>query len=210
MRLMGKRQIGEMQPYEFIITLLIAEVACVPMSDISIPLLYGITSIVAIFILHQILSLFEQTSQSCKEILSGKPSIVIDSNGVNCKELCKNNLTVEDLIESMRGTGNFSLENVKYAILESNGKLSIINYPDANDKGDLPILLIDNGKYLPKNLDKLKLNKLAINKFLIKFDLKNEKQVDVMTVSGDGNVYLQPKKQRFITTKMEIKEEVRW
>ena len=114
MRLMGKRQIGEMQPYEFIITLLIAEVACVPMSDVSIPLVYGITSLLAIFVLHQIISIFELFGQGFKKFLNGKPSIVIDSLGVNHKELKKNNMDVEDLIEALRETGCFSLDEAKF------------------------------------------------------------------------------------------------
>ena len=75
MRLMGKRQIGEMQPFEFIITLLIAELACVPMTDVSIPLVYGVVSIIAVFILHQILTILEQSSQRFKSVIDGKPAV---------------------------------------------------------------------------------------------------------------------------------------
>lgn len=78
MRLMGKRQIGEMQPFELVITLLIAELACIPMADISVPLVYGIAAILAVFILHQLLSVIEQSGQFAKRIISGKPSLVLN------------------------------------------------------------------------------------------------------------------------------------
>ena len=93
-RLMGKRQIGEMQPFEFIVTLIIADLACVPMSDVSIPLLYGIVSILALFLLHQLLSLFEQKNLTVKKIISGRPSLVINRDGVDLYELKKNNIGV--------------------------------------------------------------------------------------------------------------------
>ena len=89
MRLMGKRQIGEMQPFEFIITLLIAELACIPMTDISIPLSYGIVSLLAVFILHQVMSLLERLGDKVKFLISGKPSVVITPDGVNELELKK-------------------------------------------------------------------------------------------------------------------------
>ena len=119
MRLMGKRQIGEMQPFELVITLLIAELACIPMSDISVPLVYGIAAILAVFIFHQILSLLEQSSQFLKKAISGKPSLVLNKDGVDFEQLRKNNMDVEDLIESMRSAGYFSLDDLDYAIFES-------------------------------------------------------------------------------------------
>lgn len=107
MRFMGKRQIGEMQPFEFVITLIIADLACVPMADVSIPLLYGIVSILVLFLLHQLISLIEQSGDFAKRLVSGKPSVVITREGVNFLELKRNNLGVEDLIESMRASGYF-------------------------------------------------------------------------------------------------------
>ena len=116
MRLMGKRQIGEMQPFEFVITLIIADLACIPMADMTIPLLYGIVAIFGLFLLHQILSLFERSGDKIKFAISGKPSIVINKNGVDLVELEKNNMDVEDLIEAMRSQGYFSLDDLDYAI----------------------------------------------------------------------------------------------
>ena len=86
-RLMGKRQIGEMQPFEFVITLLIAELACLPLSDVSIPLVYGIIAVLVTFVLHQTISVIEQFGQPFKLVFSGKPSLVINKNGIDVAEL---------------------------------------------------------------------------------------------------------------------------
>lgn len=94
MRLMGKSQIGEMQPFEFVITLLIAELACIPMADTSIPILYGIIAIVTIFILHEIMWLLDLWFKPVKNIVCGKPSVVINRDGVDEYQLKKNNLDV--------------------------------------------------------------------------------------------------------------------
>ena len=87
MRLMGKRQIGEMQPFEFIITLLIAELACIPMSDVSIPLIYGVVSVLAVFIIHQLLTILSLKSVFIRHAVCGKPSVVINKDGVDMKSL---------------------------------------------------------------------------------------------------------------------------
>ena len=134
MRFMGKRQIGEMQPFEFIITLIIADLACIPMADVSIPLLYGVVAVLGLFLLHQLISVLELLGDSVKKIISGKPSVVINRQGVDLKELKRNNMGVEDLIESMRSSGYFSLDDVEYAIFESNGKLSPMENNDIENK----------------------------------------------------------------------------
>ena len=98
MRLMGKSQIGEMQPFEFIITLLIAELACIPMADSTIPLLYGVVSIVAMFILHQIVWLLDLWFNQMKAIICCRPSIVITKKGIDDSQQRQHNLDVSALI----------------------------------------------------------------------------------------------------------------
>ncbi len=209
MRLMGKRQIGEMQPFEFIITLLIAELACVPMTDVSIPLIYGVASILAVFILHQFLTVCEQLSSSFKSVVDGKPAIVINKNGVDIKELKKNNMDVSDLIESLRGTGNYSLDSVHYAIFESNGKLSVLKKENSTEK-DLPVLLISEGKIDKKNYALLKLDENTLNEFLRENEIKRLKDIDILTVSGSGKAYLQLKGQSAKVINMQLSEEAIW
>ena len=93
MRLMGKRQIGEMQPYELVITLIIADLACIPMADPSVPLLYGLVAILAIYLMHQIVCLCDLKSKTMKRILSGSPSIVLNKNGIDITQLKKTKRT---------------------------------------------------------------------------------------------------------------------
>lgn len=210
MRLMGKRQIGEMQPFEFIITLLIAELACVPMTDVSIPLVYGVASIIAVFILHQILTVLEQLSDGFKSVVDGKPAIVINKNGVDIKELKKNNMDVSDLIESLRGTGNYSLDSVYYAIFESNGKLSVLKKEKVDDTKELPVLLVSEGKINKKNYRLLNLDKETFEAFLAENGAKKLSAVDIMTVSGSGKVYLQLKGQSAKVINMQLNKEKVW
>lgn len=210
MRLMGKRQIGEMQPFEFIITLLIAELACVPMTDISIPLLYGVVSIIAVFILHQLFTIFERISQPFKAIVDGKPTIVINKKGVDIKELKKNNMDVSDLIESLRSTGNFSLNSVHYAIYESNGKLSVLKNNEFTGTDKLPLLLISEGKIDKKNYKLLGLDEKIMQEFLAKNNISSIQKIDIMTVTDDGEVYLQVKNKSFVNTKINLTKEIKW
>ena len=167
MRLMGKRQIGEMQPYEFIVTLIIADLACIPMADVSIPLTYGIVAILGLFVLHQLLSLLEQGGDFFKLVISGKPSVVINRDGIDMKELKRNNMGVGDLIESMRSAGYFSLDDLDYAIFESNGKLSTVEsstFQQGNPS--LPVLLVDDGKTVKKNFELLSLEQTSVSEFI--------------------------------------------
>lgn len=197
MRLMGKRQIGEMQPFEFIVTLIIADLACIPMADVSIPLLYGVVAVLTLFLLHQLFWALEQVSDKIKGVISGKPSIVIDKNGVSLKELKKNNLSADDLIESMRSLGYFSLDDLDYAIFESNGKLSALENNDKNEKNtSIPILLVYDGKTIKRNLVLLEKTQDEINAF-VKKNGSTLKNTEVMTVDGNGRTYIKFKNRKY-------------
>ena len=212
LRLMGKRQIGEMQPFEFIITLLISELACIPMTDVSIPLLYGLSAMLAVFILHQLMSVLEQSGKFMKFALSGKPSVVITKSGVDFKELKRNNLDVDDLIESMRGLGYFSLDSVDYAIYESNGKLSAVQKENASEysPSSLPILLVKGGKPFDKNLEIASLNVQDILNIANKENIRLLKNVDVLTIDGDGNYYIQQDGKEYKTGNYTLKGGSKW
>ena len=197
MRLMGKRQIGEMQPFEFTVTLLIAELACIPMSDFSIPLLYGVSAIVAVFVLHQFMALLDKTGRTFKFLLSGKPSVVINKNGVDFKELKKNNLDVQDLIESMRTLGYFSLDSVYFAIYEANGTLSALEREELNYTPSMPVAVIKNGKLDSKNLNVIGLSLDKVKSFLSDKGIKSIKGVGVFTIDGNGRYYLQESNKNY-------------
>lgn len=204
MRLMGKSQIGEMQPFEFVITLLIAELACIPMADSSIPLMYGIVSIVAIFILHQVVWLLDLWFKPMKTIICGKPSLVITRDGVDGYQLRKNNLDVADLIESMRVAGYFNLDDVYYGLYEANGSFSALEKPEKTES--LPVLIIDNGKLDRHNLEIAGITDGAVKDFL-KERAVRARNVLVMTVDGNGRVYFQQKGRPYTIEHIEVEEQ---
>ena len=210
LRLMGKRQIGEMQPFEFIVTLIIADLACIPMTDLSIPLIYGITAVFTLFLLHQILSLVEQTGNLSKKIISGSPSVVIDKNGVNLKELQKNNMGLDDLIESMRAQGYFSLDDLDYAIFESNGKLSAFeNTERQQTPSSFPILIVNKGRVVDKNLAVLREDRSRLFDFLRSAGA-SLKTTEVMTVDGNGRAYLKKQREKYRILSYPKSSEVSW
>ncbi len=210
MRLMGKREIGEMQPYEFVITLIIADLACIPMTDVSIPLTYGIVAIVCVFLLHQILTILEQSGAFVRRIISGKPSVVINKDGVNVLELKRNNLGIDDLIESMRTAGYFSFDDLTYAIYETNGSLSAFpNNLKKQVNNSLPLLIVAEGKLEKHNLSMIECDKQQLLNF-IKKQKTSLKNTEVMTVDGTGRVYFKQKGKKYIITDFKLKEGVVW
>ena len=210
MRFMGKRQIGEMQPYEFIVTLIIADLACIPMADISIPLVYGIVAVLTLFILHQLLSFIEQLGSLPKRIISGNPSVVINKLGVNILELKRNNMGIDDLIESMRAQGYFSFDDLDYAIFESNGKLSAFENSERNQSPtSIPIVIINCGKILKENLKVIKKDQSEIKNFL-KNNGYNLLYTEIMTLDGNGRVYVKKKGKKYEILTYELTEGVKW
>lgn len=211
MRLMGKRQIGEMQPFELIITLVIADLACIPMADASIPLLYGIVAVLSIFVLHEIMTLVDLKVKPLKSFISGKPSVVINKNGIDDYQLKRNNLDVSDLIESLRTAGYFSLDCIDYALHESNGMFSALPKQDYEQmQTSLPLVIIDNGKYDKKNLDITGLGQEYFDGILKQQSVKNVKKVLVLTADGTGKIYLQEKNQKFRTFHVNYPEGKIW
>ena len=209
MRLMGKRQIGEMQPFELVVTLLIAELACIPMADTSIPLLYGVVAIVAIFFLHQIVCLLDLGFKPMKTLLSGAPSIVLNKDGVDDKQLKKNNLDVSDLIESLRAAGYFSLDAVDYALYEANGSFSALPKSGYEEmQTSLPVILIDEGKFDKENLRLTGRDKSYFLDILRKQGCKSEKKVLVMTVDGNGKAYFQKKGEKYKVLELGWEEKI--
>ena len=211
-RLMGKRQIGEMQPFELVITLLIAELACIPMADTSIPLLYGLVSILTIFFLHQLMLLIGLNFKPFQTLIGGKPSIVINKNGVDISQLKKNHLDLSDLIESMRTAGFFSLDEVAYALYEANGQFSAMPREDRpkENKESLPVLIIDDGKFIDHNLELTKTGKTFFEEILREQKIRSVKNVFVLTLDGTGKIYLQCKRDRFRTFRIALPEGSSW
>lgn len=196
-RLMGKRTIGELQPYEFVITLAVADLACTPMQDISIPLLYGLVPLFTVFVAHYFITLVTTKSIKLREHLNGKPFIVIDSDGINSECLKKLNLNVNDLMSLIRQQGYFSVTQISYGIIETNGKLSILENEEAEAPQSIPMTLMVEGKILDENIKSLDLDETKIRDVLNRQHIK-EKDVVLMTADS-GNVFIQPKQGKYVT-----------
>lgn len=201
-RLMGKRQIGELQPFEFVITLVIAEVACIPMSDTSIPLSHGIISIFTLFILHLFITKVSKASIKFRRVLNGKPVIVINPQGIDDKVLGKLDFDINDLLASIRTQGYFSPAEIQYAILETNGKISIMpkaaNKPatagdikESVSESEIPYTLICEGKLMQENVNLSGIEQNQINELLAKHSL-TVKNILLLTVLEKTVIYLQP------------------
>ncbi|MEG1520414.1 MAG: DUF421 domain-containing protein [Clostridia bacterium] len=203
-RLMGKRQIGEMQPFELVVTLILADVACTPMQDVSIPLLYGLTSLLCVFIIHSILSILNKKSLALRKVFSGKPAIIINPNGIDFDELKKQDLTISDLLEALRSQQVFSVDDVQFALLETNGKLSILPKDNSTVKTALPITIVSGGKFDVQGLDSIKKNKEFVEKILRKEKIKSVKSIILLTIDSDGNLFYQEKNKKYITKNISL------
>lgn len=126
MRLMGKRQIGELQPYEFVITIMISDLAMLPMQDIKLPLLFGIIPMLTLLLLKMLLTQLQLKSQFARKLIEGEPSILIYRSKINYNALKSQQINIDELLEELRIAGYFDLDQIQYAILETNGDLSIL------------------------------------------------------------------------------------
>lgn len=208
LRIMGKRQIGEMQPYELVITLIIADLATVPMSDSNIPLLNGILPLAILVIVHYSITVLTRKSIFFRKIISGKPVIVISPDGIDYKSLKKLNMNLDDLQESLRQCNYFNFEQVQYAIVETNGKMSVIpTSQDApataqdvkanNPPPTIPALIVSDGKVIKDNFEAVNINEDKFEKLLKQLNIKKLKQVIVMDLDEDGKLYYQLKGENF-------------
>ena len=196
-RLMGKRTIGELQPYEFVITLAVADLACTPMQDVSVPLLYGIIPILVLFVVHYLLTLLTTKSMRFRKFLNGKPFIVIDGDGINSECLTKLNLSVNDLLSLIRQQGYFSIPEISFGIIETNGKLSLLKNENAEAPSSIPTTLIVEGKIINENAEKMNIDTQKIKNILRDQSLSIKDTV-LMTAES-GKVFIQPKRAKFLT-----------
>jgi len=200
---MGKRQLGQMQPFELVLTLVIADLATIPMAEVSVPVLHGIIPVFTLVLIHFILTYLSNTFPKCARIISGKPIIVINEKGIDYKALRELNITIDDLFEAIRGQGCFSLDQIQYAIMETNGKISVltkakyspVTNSDLNlepEENVLPVNLISEGKLLKENLSIANVDEEFIKNFLnTKLDGCKLKKVLFMTMDKNGKIIVQ-------------------
>ncbi|WP_035292081.1 DUF421 domain-containing protein [Clostridium sp. KNHs214] len=202
LRLMGKRQIGELQPFELVIAIMISELASMPMQDSRMPLINGIIPVLTLLILQIIISVVQLKSEKVQKLICGKPSILIQDGKINIQELRHQRINVNDLMEELRLNGYFDIQDIEYAILETSGQLSIIpnsqltpvkrqdlgiNVPQEK----LPITLILDGKINEENLSKTNKNMNWLNNQLHKNNINSASEVFIGILDSGSNFYYQ-------------------
>jgi len=199
-RLMGKRQVGELEPSELVLSLLIADLAAVPMQDFGIPLLTGLIPILTLLSLTTIFSVLTMKSMRFRTLMCGRPSIVIRDGRLEQQEMHRNRYTVDELMEELRMKGYTDLTEIKYAILETNGQLSVLPRADRKPptlaqlnipacEPGLPVVLISDGRVLSHNLELSGYDRLWLDGQLRKRRCSSPAQVFLMTVDEQGSVY---------------------
>ncbi len=164
MRIMGKRQIGEMQPSELVIAIMISDLASVPMQSVDIPLIAGVVPVLTLIVTEIFMSYAGLKSRFLRRIITGEPSIIIYDGHVNEKELRKLRFNLNDLLEQLRINNTPNIADIEVAVLETNGQISIIPKKEARgvtvkdlniknaDREQLPCMLISDGKLIKKEL----------------------------------------------------------
>lgn len=205
-RLMGKRQIGEMEPFELVITLVISELACIPMADRSIPITFGIVAILTMFVIHQFILLLSH-SDKLQGIINGKPVMVINPNGIDVQQLKSLNMHVNDLLQSMRAAEYFSLEEITYGIMETNGQLTVVSNKQMEEKQQtLPIPVILEGKWNVENIDGNGFSKENLQQLLIKEHLK-VKNVVLLAIDENNRMTLQSRNRPILFKNVEVERK---
>lgn len=202
-RLMGKRQIGEMAPSEFVVTMLLADLAAVPMQDIGIPLLSGLFPIATVLALELILAAACLRSVRARQLLCGRPVILMENGAIVQDNLRRTRLTLDELTELLRGAGCVDLSEVQYAILETNGLLSVLPYPKHSPPGAkdlcvqvdplrLPVTVISDGRVLRENLRAAGRDRAWLDETLRKLGC-GAHEVYLLTVDSAGKLYFAKK-----------------
>ncbi|MCF0125923.1 MAG: DUF421 domain-containing protein [Clostridia bacterium] len=203
MRIMGKREIGQLQPFELAIAIMIADLASIPMTEIGIPLTNGIVPIMGLLVMHLIISMLNLKSIKARALICGKPTILIYRGKINEKALIKERFTINELEERLRGNNVVNLGDVEYAILETSGQVTVIQKPEkrntipkdfgiAPDYEGIPYDLVVDGKILMANLQAIGKNYNWLVKQTDKFGIKPEEAL-IVTIDGKGQIFCQKK-----------------
>lgn len=206
MRLMGKREISQMQPFELVIAIMIADLASVPMADTGIPIFNGIIPILTLLAFQLILSILNMKSIKLRAIICGKPQILIFRGKIDEKALKKEKITINELQERLRQSNIFNIGDVEYAILETSGQISVIQKPEKRNTitedfnitpeyEGIPYDLIIDGKVMHKNLKAIGRDTKWLKKQVEKFKIKPENAL-IVTFDGKGQIFCQEKERK--------------
>ena len=208
LRLMGKRQIGQLEPSELVLTMMVSDLATVPMQDFGIPLLSGVIPILTLLALSMLLSQLSLKSLRFRALVCSTPAVLIDRGHVCQDTMRQNRFTVDELLEELRAQGYCDLQSVKYAVLEDSGQLSILPWPQeqpptasqlhqtVEDSVELPLVLINDGHTMTKNLAQCGKSEEWLRRQLAARGLSSSKEVFLLTVTGGDTVLCLPKEEK--------------
>ena len=199
-RLMGKRQIGELQPSELVVTILLSEIASIPMQDNNIPIIHSVVALFALVSYEILTSAIGLKSQKLRTVIQGHPVIVIRKGEIDMKALKKLRMTVNDLISALRQKDVFDISQVSYAIFETNGQISVLLKPEyrnstagdlnlnPEDKG-MPFAVICDGRMIDDTIIESGLDSDKIKKLVISSKIPID-EIIIMTVTSDGKAFI--------------------
>ena len=203
MRLMGKREIGQLEPFELVISIMIADLASIPMTETGVPLTNGVIPILGLLVMHLLISLLNLKSTWARKIICGKPSILIYRGKIDERVMKKERFTINELEERLRGKDVFNIGDVEYAILETSGEVSVILKP--NKRNTIPedfniepeyegisYDLVIDGKILEENVKAIGKDNIWLEKQVKKFGITPQNAL-VVTIDGKGQIFCQEK-----------------
>ena len=199
-RALGKRQIGELEPTELVLMLLISDVAAVPMQDFGIPLLNGVVPIITLLSLSMLLSLLSMRSIRFRRLICGNPTTLIKDGVIQQDAMRRNRFTLDELLDELRAQSVTDPTTVKYAVLETNGQLSVLLYPDeapatpkqlgrsVKDDVFIPVVLVNDGQVMKSGLKEKGLDEAWLDRTLRTHGFHGAHEVLLLTVDGAGKV----------------------
>lgn len=204
LRLMGKRQLGEMELSEFVVASLIADMASHPLQDVGIPMVNGLVPILTLFCAEVLIAGATLRSVRLRSLLFGKPSMLIVRGQIVQREMRRNRFTADELLQELRSQGVFDISQVEYAILETDGKLNVIPYPSelpptasqlgvSVPDGGYPAVVINDGRVLDRRLKDMGLDRAWLDARIREKGCEKPDQVYLMTVNRSGQTWLAAK-----------------
>ncbi|MFA9397501.1 MAG: YetF domain-containing protein [Clostridiaceae bacterium] len=205
MRIMGKRQIGQLQPFELVIAIMVSDLASIPMQDTGIPLINGIIPIITLLILQILISVLQLKCEFFRTLFCGRPSILINKGKIEMNELRIQRFNLNDLMEELRLKGYYNIEDIEYAVLETSGQLSIIpksslssvTRKDLNitkQQETLPVTLILDGKIEYNNLKIINKDKNWLLSKLKENNIYDSNEIVIAVLDSRDDFYLQKRR----------------
>lgn len=207
LRIMGKRQIGELEASELVVTIIISDIAAMPITDIEVPLVSNVMAILILMILEVVLSYIAYRSPKLRTFLYGRPSTFYENGKFNQEEMMRQRFNIADIMEEVRGCGSCTLDDIEFIVMETNGKVSVIQKSESApvtakqmkikpDPIKMSFIIIDNGKIIRECMERLGLNDEWLNNRIKEYGLKAAEEVFYLSFEKDtGNVVLIPKEE---------------